>query len=68
MGGLATFAHGASTRADAGHELADKALVKIAEFTTDMGDHRPFSTGDTNSPNKVYQKLLHVPHHRNHPY
>jgi hypothetical protein len=54
-------------RADAADELADKALVKIAELTTDMGD-RPFSTGDTKAPNNVYQKLLHVPHHRNHPY
>jgi hypothetical protein len=34
-------------RAEAGDELADKALAKIAEFTTDMGDQRPFSTGDT---------------------
>jgi hypothetical protein len=55
-------------RADAGDEMADKAFVKIAEFTNDMGDHLPYTTGDTNSPNKIYQKLLHVPHHPTHPY
>jgi hypothetical protein len=55
-------------RSDTGDDLAYKALAKIDEFTKDIGDHRPFSTGDTNDPNKVYQKLLHVPHHRNHPY
>jgi hypothetical protein len=55
-------------RADTGDELAHKALIKIAEFTNDMGDHRPYTSGDPNSLNKVYQKLSHVPHHRNHPY
>jgi hypothetical protein len=55
-------------RTDAGHELAHKALIKISEFENDMGDHRPHIMGDTNSPGKVYQKLLRVPIYPNHPY
>jgi hypothetical protein len=63
-------------RADTGDELAHKSLIKIAEFENDMGDHRPHTMGyhrphtmgDTNSPHKVYQKLLRVPIHPNHPY
>jgi hypothetical protein len=55
-------------RADSGDELAHKALIKISEFENDMGDHRPHTMGDTNSPDKVYQKLLRVPIHPNHPY
>jgi hypothetical protein len=55
-------------RADAGDELAHKALIKISEFENDMGDHRPHTMGDTNSLDKVYQKLLRVPIHPNHPY
>jgi hypothetical protein len=55
-------------RADTGDEVADKALIKIAEFEADMGDHRPHTMGDTNSPGKVYQKPLRVPIHPDHPY
>jgi hypothetical protein len=54
-------------RADAGDELANKALIKISEFENDQGDHRPHIMGDTNSPDKVYQKRLRVPIHPNHP-
>jgi hypothetical protein len=54
--------------ADTGDKLAHKALIKIAIFINDMGDHRPCTTGDTNSPEKFFQKILLVPHHRNHPY
>jgi hypothetical protein len=55
-------------RADAGDELAHKALIKISEFENDQGDHSPHTMGDTNTPNKVCQKLLREPIHPNHPY
>jgi hypothetical protein len=55
-------------RAEVGDELAQKVLIKIGEFENDQGDHHPHTIGDTNSPNKVYQKLLRVPIHPNHPY
>jgi hypothetical protein len=55
-------------RADAGDELSHKASIKISEFENDQGDHRPHTIGDTKSPDKVYQKLLSVPIHPNHPY
>jgi hypothetical protein len=56
------------THADAGDEISHKALIKIADFANDMGDHRPDTMGDTNSRDKVYQKLLRVPYHPTHPY
>jgi hypothetical protein len=69
VGGRTTFAHGdLQARADAGDELSHKAIIKLAEITNDMGDHRPDTMGDTNSPDKFYQKLLRVPYHSNHPY
>jgi hypothetical protein len=55
-------------RAEVGDELAQKVLIKIGEFENDQGDHHPHTIGDTNSPNKVYQKRLRVPIHPNHPY
>jgi hypothetical protein len=33
------------TRADAGNELAQTVLIKIAEFENEMGDHRPGHPG-----------------------
>jgi hypothetical protein len=56
------------TRADDGDELAQKALIKLSEFADDQGDHRPDTMGNTTVAQKVYQKLLHLPHRPNHPY